>query len=146
MLTADTRLPARLRSFELGAVDWIPKPFFLEELVARIRTRLGLGATPRPRRCIPVGTAMLDLDRRQVTREGSVLPLTAHELNLLSVLVTHPERTFTRQQLAARALPAGGSRSARTIDSHVSHLRQKLGPDGSRLQTVYGVGYIWTQE
>jgi len=145
VLTADTRLPARLRSFELGAVDWIPKPFFMEELVARIRTRLGQGPTPAARRLLPLVDAVMDLDRRQVLRDGQPLSLTAHEFNLLAVLVTHAERTYTRQQLADSALPTDGARSARTVDSHVSHLRQKLGSDAAQLVTVYGVGYVWTR-
>ncbi len=145
VLTADTGLQSRLRSFSLGAVDWIPKPFFMEELLARVRTRLGLGAPAPPRRELPVGQSLLDLDRRQVLREGQPLPLTQHELNLLAVLVTHPDRTFTRRQLAKRALPADGERADRTVDSHISRLRRKLGADAAGLQTVFGVGYLWSE-
>jgi len=87
---------------------------------------------------------VLDLDRRQVLHGDEVLPLTAHELNLLAVLAANPGRTFPRQQLAERALPAEGARSVRTVDSHISHLRQKLGPDAASLKTVYGVGYVWS--
>ncbi len=144
VLTADTRLEARLQSFELGAVDWLPKPFFMEELVARIRTRLGMGPAPTPRRRVALGATVLDLDRRQVLRDEEVLPLTAHEVNLLELLVTNADRAFSRQQLAERALPADGSRSPRTVDSHISHLRRKLGDDGTRLETVYGIGYVWS--
>lgn len=145
VLTADTRLQARLRSFDLGAVDWLPKPFYMEELVARIRARLGLGPGPTPRRRLVLGAAVLDLDRRQVVRDDVVLPLTAHELNLLEVLVTNPDRAFSRQQLADRALPADGQRAERTVDSHISHLRRKLGEDGARIETVYGIGYVWSE-
>lgn len=144
VLTADTRLEARLQSFELGAVDWLPKPFFMEELVARIRTRLGMGPKPTPRRLLTIGEAVLDLDRRQVLRDDAVLPLTAHELNLLELLVTNADRAFSRQQLADKALPADGRRTPRTVDSHISHLRRKLGDDGVRLETVYGIGYVWS--
>jgi len=144
VLTADTRLEARLQSFELGAVDWLPKPFFMEELVARIRTRLGMGPKPKPRRVLSVGSAQLDLARRRVTRGGEVLPLTAHEVNLLELLVTNADRAYSRQQLADQALPADGKRSARTVDSHISHLRRKLADDAERLETVYGIGYVWS--
>ena len=145
VLTADTRLDARLKSFELGAIDWLPKPFFMEELVTRIRARLGMGAARPPRRRIPLGSAVLDLDRRQVLRDEQVVPLTAHEVNLLEMLVTHPDRAFSRQQLADGALPADGQRSARTVDSHISHLRRKLGDDARPLETVYGIGYVWSE-
>lgn len=144
VLTADTELSARLRSFELGAVDWIPKPFFMEELVARIRARLGMGPAKPPNRTVSLGTANLDLDRRQAFRDETSLSLTAHEVNLLEVLVTHAGRAFTRDALADRALPAEAVRSSRTVDSHIAHLRKKLGPDAPSLETVYGVGYVWS--
>jgi len=145
VLTASTHLDARLRSFELGAVDWLPKPFFTEELIARIRTRLGSGPITSPRREHRVGSCVLDLDGRRVLRGDEVLALTAHEVNLLTLLVASPGRAFTRVQLADRALPADGSRTDRTVDSHIYHIRQKLGSaDGALVQTVYGVGYRYT--
>lgn len=141
VLTARTELSARLRSFELGATDWLPKPFFLEEVVARIHTRLG----HRPKHAavrIALHDCEVDLDARMVRRGGDDLGLTAHEFNVLAVLVAHPGRAFTRSQLAERALPDGGERLDRTVDSHISRIRRKLGPEGAaQLRTVFGVGY-----
>lgn len=144
VLTADTRLDTRLASFRAGAVDYLPKPFFVEELLVRIQARLGVADVQPPSPMVSLGEARLDLGARVVTVDGAEVALTAHEVNLLEALVTHKGRAFTRQQLADAALPADGRRQARTVDSHVSHLRKKL-PDAARsLKTVYGVGYRWT--
>jgi DNA-binding response OmpR family regulator len=146
VLTAFSELPARLRSFESGAVDFVPKPFFMEELVARIRARLPL-LDSRPRRELSIGDVMVDLDAR-IARRGDVdLELTAHEFNVLAYLMQRPGRALTRPQLAEAALPEGGDRLERTVDSHVSRIRKKLGPEaGARLKTVWGIGYRCEEE
>jgi DNA-binding response OmpR family regulator len=146
VLTAFSELPARLRSFESGAVDFVPKPFFMEELVARIRARLPL-LDSRPRHELSIGDVMVDLDAR-IARRGDVdLELTAHEFNVLAYLMQRPGRALTRPQLAEAALPEGGDRLERTVDSHVSRIRKKLGPEaGARLKTVWGIGYRCEEE
>jgi DNA-binding response OmpR family regulator len=139
VLSARTELQARLESFRLGAVDYVAKPFFLEELVARIRARLALRETG-PRRLVQVGATEVDLDARRATRDGDDLGLTAHEFNLLAWLAARPGRAVTRQELAENALDSSGV-TDRTVDSHVSRIRQKLGDDGKRIATVWGIGY-----
>lgn len=139
VLSARTELRARLDSFRLGAVDYVAKPFFVEELVARIRTRLALREVG-PRRTIVLGDASIDLDARRVTRDGVDLGLTAHEFNVLAWLAERPDRVVGRQELAEHALGGEGV-TDRTVDSHVSHLRAKLGEDGRRIATVWGLGY-----
>lgn len=147
VLTARTGLPDRLRSFEEGACDFLPKPFFMEELQARVRARLGLDTAPTPVRTVDIGPCVLDLDARRVTCNGEDRALTAHEVNLLAVLVSHPGRAFTRVQLATRALPDEGERLDRTVDSHVSHIRRKLGPRAAAcIRTVRSVGYRFDPE
>lgn len=143
VLTARTDLEDRLRVFELGAVDFLPKPFYLEELLVRIRARLGVRGDPTPHRVVHFGDCELDQDARQVRRKGEDVGLTANEFNVLWVLVSAPGRAFTRGQLAERALPEDGSRLDRTIDTHVYRIRRKLGDAGDQLQTVFGVGYRW---
>lgn len=141
VLSARTELPARLQSFAHGAVDFVPKPFFMEELVARIRARLALTATT-PRREVALADVMLDLDARVAHRDGDDLGLTAHEFNVLAFLRERPGRALTRAQIGESALPEGGARSDRTIDSHVSRIRKKLGPTGAAcIQSVWGIGY-----
>lgn len=141
VLTARTDLESRLRAFELGAVDYLPKPFWVEELVARIRARLRIAAEA-PGRSVRWDDVVLDLDARTVLLAGDPLGLTAHEFNVLAYMVERPGRAVTRQQLAEAALPAGGDRSDRTVDSHIARIRRKLGkPAGMRLATVWGIGY-----
>lgn len=146
VLSAQTELPARLRSFAAGAVDFVPKPFFVEELVARIRARLALG-TPAPRRELRLADVVLDMHAR-VARRGDVdLGLTTHEFNVLAFLRERAGRPMQRAQIADAALPEGGERAARTVDSHVSRIRKKVGPEAAeRLQTVWGIGYRCLEE
>lgn len=140
VLTARTELDARLRAFAAGAVDYLPKPFFVEELVARIRARLRLSEAA-PARVVAWDGAELDLDARVVSLAGQALALTAHEFNVLAYLVERPGRAITRRQLAEAALPTGGDRSERTVDSHVARIRRKLGGAAARIATVWGIGY-----
>jgi two-component system OmpR family response regulator len=139
VLSARTELAARLQSFSLGAVDYVAKPFFIEELVARIRARLALREA-RPHRVLSVGNVELDLDARRVTRDGQDLGLTAHEFNLLAWLAERPGRAISRQELAEHALGTEGV-TDRTVDSHLSRVRQKLGEEGKWIGTVWGIGY-----
>lgn len=143
VLSARTELDARLRSFELGAVDYLPKPFFIEELVARLRSRLAL-REDGPRRILSIDTVQVDLDARVASRGGADLNLTAVEFNVLAWLVERPGRAVSRQQLADNTLPEDSNPSRRTVDSHVSRVRKKLGAEGDRIETVWGIGYRYT--
>lgn len=141
VLSALTELDARLRVFGTGAVDYLPKPFWIDELVARIRTRLALPQISPPRRIAWDGTE-LDLDARTLTVDGAPVSLTGSELDILKFLVERPGRAISRGQLAEVALPSDGDRFDRTIDSHVARIRRKLGPGAAaRIVTVWGIGY-----
>lgn len=140
VLSARTELPARLQSFELGAVDFVPKPFWIEELVLRLRTRLRLG-TPQARNTRRLGGIVLDLDARVASRDGVDLGLTAHEYNLLAWLVERPGRAVSRAQLVTHTLSGEAGASERAVDPHISRLRKKLGPEGRCIHTVWGIGY-----
>ncbi len=141
VLSALTDLPARLKSFESGAVDFVPKPFFMEELVARIRSRLEFGLA-EPRRELRLADVVLDLDARLVLRDRADLGLTGYEFNVLAFLRERAGRAQTRTQIADSALSEDGECTDRTVDSHISRIRKKLGPEaGARIQTVWGIGY-----
>lgn len=140
VLSARTELQARLDSFAAGAVDYLPKPFFIEELIARIRTRLMLHEDS-PHRVLKVGQTDVDLDARIASRDGRDLGLTAHEFNVLAWLAERPGRAISREQLATGALSEEGEREDRTVDSHLSRVRRKLGSDGALIKTVWGIGY-----
>ncbi len=146
VLSAMGDLPSRLKSFDSGAVDFVPKPFFMEELVARIRARLALDVAT-PKRELPFGDVVIDLDARLVRRGEVDLGLTAHEFNVLTFLRERAGRALTRAQIAESALPEGGERFDRTVDSHVSRIRKKLGePAAGHLETVWGIGYRCAEE
>ena len=141
VLTARTELETRLKSFSLGAVDYIPKPFWMEELVARIQSRLRIREDD-PHRVIAWSNVVVDLDARTVNLDEAPVELTSHEFNVLAYLVERPDRAITRKQLADHALPESGSRYGRTVDSHMCRIRNKLGDEASEhIKTVWGVGY-----
>lgn len=138
ILTARTDLETRLSAFERGAVDFITKPFWMAELVARVRARL---AMPVHTRTVEVGSVTVDLDARLARRDGERIDFTPHEFNVLAWLVERPERPTTRAQLIERCLPPDSDALERTIDSHIARIRRKLGPEGGCIETVWRVGY-----
>jgi len=140
VLTARTDVDSRVRSFDLGAVDYLPKPFFIRELVARVEARIGRRGSPD--KTVTWADVVLDLDARTIRRGDEPIVLTAHELNILAYLATRRGRALTRSYIAEGALPEGGSRADRTVDSHVSRIRSKLGePAAAAIRTVWGIGY-----
>lgn len=147
VLTARAELDARLESFELGAVDFMAKPFWLEELVARIRARLSTHIQAESRDELTWSEVTLDFDARTVHRDEQELALTPHELNLLVYLARRPGRALTRAQLAQGALSMHGDVSDRTVDSHIARVRKKLGaPASAAICTVWGIGYRFEPE
>lgn len=140
VLTARTDLNERLRCFELGAVDYVPKPFFLEELVARINARL-TRRPETPRRILRFANVELDLDQRTVTVAQEDASFTRHEFDVLAYLAQRPGRAVTREDLSLRALSGLDSPEPRTIDSHIARVRRKLNAAGDRIVTVWGIGY-----
>lgn len=140
VLTALSGLEERLRVFGLGADDYLAKPFWMEELVARVRVRLRV-PEPANKLVIRWDNVMVDLDARTVTVGQEAVELTRHEFNVLAYLLERPGRAASRQALADAALPLGGERVDRTVDSHVARIRRKLGEAGARIHTVWGIGY-----
>ncbi|MGE5204344.1 MAG: response regulator [Chlamydiota bacterium] len=152
LLTARGQDVDRIVGLELGADDYLPKPFNPRELVARIRailrrTRGGEpGERQAPQTSVRVGDVELNPATRTVLRGGEAVDLTAVEFNLLDVLLREAGRVVTRDELAKIALGRMFSPYDRSIDMHISKLRKKLGEDGKggeRIKTVRGVGYIY---
>jgi two-component system OmpR family response regulator len=147
VLTARTELPDRLKAFSLGAVDFVPKPFWVEEVIARIRAHLHAPHEQAPARIVRFADAAVDLDARTVEVAGAEVTLTRFEFDLLAYLVQRPGRAITRQQLAQRALSPLDARSERTVDSHITRLRKKLGVRASAsIVTVWSIGYRFERE
>ena len=141
VLTARGDLADRLRCFGLGAADFITKPFWMEELVARLRTRLRI-RSESPKRVVRWANVALDLDSRTATIDGVDAALTKNEFDVLAHLVEREGRAISRAQLAELALTPFEQRDARTVDSHIARIRKKLGTDGgAHIVTVWGIGY-----
>lgn len=140
VLTARTELEDRLRCFGLGAADFVAKPFFMEELVARIRSRLS-AREAAPKRIVRWCGVAVDLDARAVSVGVDQIELTRSEFDLLAHLVQRPGRAISRRQLAEQALVPFDERAERTIDSHVARVRKKLGAGAACIVTVWGIGY-----
>lgn len=141
MLTARSEEPDMLIGLELGADDYLTKPFSLRELVARIRAVLRRTRPEMARTEVVIfGDLTIDLAAHTVSREGQEIALTPTEFKLLGVLAQSPNRVFSRLQLMEAAVGDYYEGYERTVDSHISHLRRKLGVD-TLIETVRGVGY-----
>ncbi|MFN3928536.1 MAG: response regulator [Thermoflexus sp.] len=145
ILTARIEEEDRVVGLELGADDYITKPFSPRELVARVRAvlRRAQGELAPPA-IIRVGDLTIDLERREVRVGDREVRLTPTEFELLAALARHPGRVFTRLQLLERIQGVAYEGYERTVDAHIKNLRQKIEPDPKNPQyvlTVYGVGY-----
>jgi DNA-binding response OmpR family regulator len=145
MLTARIEDTDKIVGLELGADDYMTKPFNPRELVARVRAvlRRTSGVAPAAE-VLRAGALVLDAGGHQATLDGRVLDLTPTEFELLAVLLQHPGRAFTRLELLDRVQGDAYEGYERTVDAHVKNLRAKLGDDPRHpryVQTVFGVGY-----
>ena len=150
MLTARIEETDRLIGLELGADDYIVKPFSPREVVARVRTvlRRAEGTPVRPEVISSAGV-MLDMTQRAASLNGQPLDLTTMEFDLLALLVQHPGQVFTRLQLLEGTQDIAYEGYDRTIDVHIKNLRKKLGDDSQEprfIETIRGVGYRFIRE
>jgi DNA-binding response OmpR family regulator len=145
MLTARGEEADRIAGLELGADDYVTKPFSPRELAARVGTVLRRASTaPAAREPIVVGDVVIDGLGREVTRAGTSVTLTAREFDLLWFFAGHPRQVFSRAQLMDSVWGYAAAIDTGTVTVHVRRLREKIERDPSRpvhLQTIWGVGY-----
>ncbi len=150
MITARVEETDRLIGLELGADDYITKPFSPREVVARVRAVLRrAGATPVKSNLLRSGSLEIDLDGHTVSRGEKAIELTPTEFKLLVTLASQPGRAFSRLQLLEASQGTAYEGYKRTIDAHVKNLRAKIEPDPKNphyVETVFGVGYRFTKE
>lgn len=153
MLSARSAEAHRVLGLELGADDYVAKPFSMLELVARIRALLRrveqMRSAASARQEFSFGPFRLDTVRRELLRGGTVVPLTLREFDLLHFLLKHPGRPFSRGELLQRVWGEGFDGYEHTVNSHINRLRSRIEDDPReprRVVTVWGVGYRFDPE
>ena len=150
MVTARVEETDRLIGLELGADDYISKPFSPREVVARVRAVLRrAGTTQAKSNILRSGLLEIDLDAHAVSINEEVIDLTPTEFNLLAALASQPGRAFSRLQLLEASQGTAYEGYERTIDAHIKNLRAKIEPDSKNphyIETVFGVGYRFTRK
>jgi two-component system response regulator MtrA len=140
VLSAKTDTQIKVRALELGADDYLTKPFWPAELLARVTARLRRPVLAREG-VLETGTIRVDLNARRALVEEREIELTRVEFDLLSSFARRPGAAIARSWLVEHVLDPEREGGERTLDVHVSRLRKKLGAAGARIETVWGVGY-----
>lgn len=143
LLTARAAAEDRVKGFETGADDYVPKPFEPRELLLRIQAllRRAKSAAAKPDTRLAAGPVVLDVERHEVTVGGVAIELTATEFKLLRLLLERKGRVQTRDALLSDVWNYDAELETRTVDTHVRRLREKLGDGSEIIETIRGVGY-----
>jgi two-component system OmpR family response regulator len=141
VLTARDAVEDRVRGLDLGADDYLTKPFSVTEFEARVRALLRRGIAPAARWSIAGMT--VDVAGKRVRVNGRTIELTPREWALLELFLTHPGRVLSKDQIAESLFTFDEQLSPNAIEVHVSRLRTKIEPAGTHIRTVRGFGYLW---
>jgi len=141
ILSARNETRDKVRALQLGADDFVTKPFWPEELIARVKARLRRPVMEQQNGTIEAGELSIDLAGRSVSVRGDGVDLTKVEFDLLAALARRPGAAIQRSWLVEHVLDPERDGTERTLDVHMSRLRKKLGPAAKRIATVWGVGY-----
>jgi DNA-binding response OmpR family regulator len=143
-LSATSDVSDKVLLLELGADDYVTKPFSPRELLARVRAALRRNVRPTIAEQFSFGEIIIDFPKMEIIREGQTIALTAQEFKTLKFMVHNPERVITRDELLNEVWGYHNYPSTRTVDNHILKLRQKLEKDPANpvhFRTVHGVGY-----
>ena len=142
MLTAKSEEADELESFEKGANDYVPKPFSLNVLLARINARVEKPAAPDAANVLKYNGVVINQDTHEITMDGKELPLTPIEYEVMILLIRNKGKVYSREQLLSLVWGYDYYGGDRTVDTHMGRLRSKLGTFGEKyLKTVRGYGY-----
>ena len=143
MATAKGQEYDRIMGLDLGADDYIVKPFSMMEMVSRVKAVLRRTQTSQSTPPLKVDGLIVNQDEYTVMVDGKRVQLTYKEFELLCIFLSHPGLVYTREQLFAKVWKTDYMGDSRTLDSHIRTLRQKLGDYGKMIETVRNVGYRW---
>ncbi len=146
MLTAKNTEYDRVEGLDAGADDFISKPFGMMEMVARVRAVLRRSSDKPSRQDYQAGILFVSPERHEVRVNGKPVTLTFKEFLLLELFLEHRDLVLTRQILLDKIWGHGIERENRTLDVHIHSLRAKLGPAGNYIQTIRGIGYLFSEE
>ena len=141
LVTAKTSEIDKVKGLDVGADDYITKPFGIMELISRVKALLRRSAYVEEKKFLTLGNVFMDDEKHAVYVSDQVCELTYKEYELLSLLIQNAGRVLTREQIMDRIWGYDYGGSSRTLDMHIKTLRQKLGESGSRIHTVRNVGY-----
>ena len=133
----------RIRGLDLGADDYIVKPFSIMEMVSRVKAILRRSQPQQVSKLLKTGGLVVNLDEHTVIADGNRVQLTYKEFELLRIFLSHPGMVYTREQLFSQVWNQDYMGDSRTLDSHIRTLRQKLDGYGKMIETVRNVGYRW---
>ena len=143
MATAKGQEYDRIMGLDLGADDYIVKPFSMMEMVSRVKAVLRRTQTSQSTTLLKVDGLIVNQDEYTVMVDGMRVQLTYKEFELLCIFLSHPGLVYTREQLFAKVWKTDYMGDSRTLDSHIRTLRQKLGDYGKMIETIRNVGYRW---
>ncbi|MBQ6888354.1 MAG: response regulator transcription factor [Lachnospiraceae bacterium] len=142
MVTAKTAEIDKVKGLDMGADDYLTKPFGVMELISRVKALLRRTETAEAEKVLQIGPIVLDVEKHSVSVDGDNCDLTYKEYELLKLLLLHAGMVTKRDTILERVWGTDYEGESRTLDMHIKTLRQKLGTAGSRIKTVRNVGYL----
>ncbi len=139
VISAKSMIVDKVEGLDLGADDYISKPFDLLELISRVNA---LKRRQEHDTLYNLGSLEIDIKKRKVSKNGIIIPLTKKEFDILSLLLLKHDEVVTREELIKSIWGDGFEYETRTVDMHIKEIRKKLGSEGKRIETIYGVGFM----